>query len=171
MNMLDHLAERNLQPSKYNGVFLDECSATFLLWNLSGELVGYQTYCPSKPKNHGKTPREQRYFTFVSRQDRQVKLAVWGMESYKTYEPLYLVEGIFDACRLHNLGFSCVAVLGNNPEHLKSWLDTLPNKKVAVCQGDSAGKVLARYGDEAIYLPLDKDCGDLSDSELLTLLK
>jgi hypothetical protein len=41
----------------------------------------------------------------------------------------------------------------------------LPHKLIAVCDGDSAGKKLAKYGNEVIYLPEKEDVGSLSDEQ------
>jgi len=165
--MLAHLKTRGLNPSKYSGVAIDVDSVTFPLWNLSGQMVGYQVYKPNAEKNHNLEPRDQRYYTYVSRfGGKEPSLAVWGLETVTSDKPLYLVEGVFDACKLHNLGLSAVAVLSCDPKHLKSWLGTLPQKKVAVCEGDSAGRKLAKFGNSAVFLPEGKDVGELSDEEL-----
>ncbi|WP_199028806.1 toprim domain-containing protein [Ralstonia sp. ASV6] len=167
-----HLAERWLNPSRYRGVFVAEDSATFALWNFSGQMVGYQTYRPDRPKNHDGDPREGRYFTFVSRYGgRTPELAVWGLETVDPGRPLFLCEGVFDACRLHALGLSCVATLGSDPKPLRQWLNCLPQLKVAVCDGDAAGRKLAKFADEAVFLPDGKDAGDLSENELRDALR
>jgi hypothetical protein len=167
--MLAHLSGRCLDPSKYSGVAVDVDSVTFPLWNLSGQMVGYQVYKPNAEKNHQLAPRDQRYFTYVTRAGgKEPALAVWGIETVSSNKPLYLVEGVFDACKLHNLGLSAVAVLSCDPKHLKSWLATLPQKKVAVCEGDAAGRKLAKFGNSAVFLPEGKDVGSLNDEELAT---
>ncbi|WP_198172410.1 MULTISPECIES: toprim domain-containing protein [Burkholderia] len=169
--MRQHLAERGLNPALYNGVFLADDSVTFALWNLSGQMVGYQTYRPDMPKAYDGDPREQRYFTFVSRfGGRTPELAVWGMETVRYSAPLFLCEGVFDACRLHTLGLACVATLGNDPKPLRAWLRCLPNRTVAVCDGDAAGRKLAKFADEAVYLPDETDAGDLSEVDLRAAL-
>lgn len=165
--MLEHLKSRGLNPQRYSSVTVDSDSVTFPLWNLSGQMVGYQVYKPKAEKNHKLEPKDQRYYTYVSRfGGKGPALAVWGLETVDNSKPLYLVEGVFDACRLHNLGLSAVAVLSCDPKHLKSWLNTLPQPKVAVCEGDSAGRKMAKYGDSVVYLPEGKDVGELTDEEL-----
>ena len=135
-------------------------------------MVGYQVYNPSNVKNHKLAPRDQKYYTYVTRaDDRHPALAVWGLETVSQDKPLYLVEGVFDACKLHNLGLSALAVMGCDPKHLQSWLATLPHKKVAVCDGDVSGRKLAKYADHAVFLPLGKDVGDLTVEELTEYFK
>lgn len=168
--MKRHLKSRNLNLSLYSGTSVTGESVTFPLWNLSGQMVGYQVYQPDKPKCHHGPPRDQRYYTYVSRYGGgQPAAAVWGLETWRPSKPLFLCEGVFDACRLHNAGISAIAVLGADPVHLKSWLGSLPNAKVAVVQGDAAGRKLAKYGDLSIRLPEGKDVGDLAKAEFKTI--
>ena len=59
------LLNRGLSPDKIN-VIIDEDSqvATFLLYNMSGQIVGYQTYRPGRPKvGQGISPEMAKYFT------------------------------------------------------------------------------------------------------------
>ncbi|MDB5777546.1 MAG: hypothetical protein JWP38_3679 [Herbaspirillum sp.] len=169
--MQQHLADRGLDVRRYSSVYVDQDRATFALWNLSGQMVGYQVYRPDMPKNGDGHPRDQRYYTFVSRYGAKTpQLAVWGIETLRPGAPVFLVEGVFDACKLHNLGLAAVATLGSDPQHLCSWLKCLPCRKVALVEGDSAGKKLAKYGDEAMFLPLGKDAGDMNEQELAVIL-
>lgn len=172
--MLDHLLKRHMNIGLYSGAYVDEASATFALWNLSGQMVGYQTYRPDKPKLRGRNfdPMEMRYYTYISRYGgADPATTAWGLETLYWPGPTYLCEGIFDACRLHSHGFSALAMLGSNPVHLASWLRTLPYELVSVVQGDEAGKKLAKFGDKAVYLPPGRDVGDLSETEFLQTFK
>lgn len=169
--MREHLLARGLEPDRYSSVFVDTDRATFALWNLSGQMVGYQTYRPDRDKNRNDDPREQRYFTFVSRFDGKVPaLAVWGLETLSPDKPVYLCEGVFDACKLHQLGLSAIATLGSDPAPLRGWLKCLPQRKIAVCDGDAAGQKLAKFADQAIFLPEGMDAGDLSTEALREIL-
>ena len=160
--MLQHLKDRWLVPEKYTGITITPLVATFPLWNVSGKMVGYQTYNPSKPKTHNpKNPHDAKYFTYSTKNE----LAVWGLETVDWLaidKPIFLTEGIFDAARLHYYGLQAIAVLGNNPKHLSNWLNLLPSNTVSVVQGDLAGKKLAKFGNFSIFLPETKDVGDLS---------
>lgn len=141
--------------------------ATFALWNLSGQLVGYQTYTPHAPKGRQENPRDQRYFTYVT----PGQLGVWGLESLNVRRRvLYLAEGIFEACLLHRLGYAAIAVLGNDPQHLKSWLRTLSVRTVAILQGDGPSQHLRKYADSAIQLATGTDLADYSFLEINTLI-
>ena len=164
--MTEHLQSRYFNPALYSGAIVDVDRLTVLIWNLVGQLVGYQVYRPDCSKNHLFNPRDQRYFTFVSRFGGTTPaLAVWGLETLLPYSPVFICEGIFDACRLHWFGIPAIAALTSDPKHLRSWLACLPNRKIAVCDGDVAGRKLAKYGDASIMLPDGADIGSLTSSE------
>lgn len=163
MNTVEQkLRERHLDPTKYH-VSWDEEVATFSLFNLSGQMVGYQNYRWNSNKKKNNDPRESRYYTWMEKD----KLAVWGLETfYYRNDLLFLTEGVFDAVRLHNLGLPAIAVLSNNPKKLRGWLRTLNRHVVAICDGDKAGRQLAKLGDEAVILNDDEDLGDLSEKKV-----
>lgn len=172
MDMVQHLKDRWFDPILYPTVSVDGTEMTLPLYNMSGKMVGYQTYNPTLPKCHVDDPRQARYFTWVTKPSgsKNSELAVWGLETVHWADSvLFLTEGVFDACRLHWYGLPAVAVLSNNPVHLVDWLKALPSKKVACVQGDSAGLKLAKYGDRSVMLPEGKDVGDLNEDEFLTL--
>ncbi len=132
---------------------LDEVEqvATFYLWNLSGQLVGYQQYRPNGEKKAQNSPREGKYFTYK----KQPTVAVWGVESlHLTPNVVFLTEGLFDAARLTERGYSALAVLSNNPSpDLANWLKCLNRRVVAVCDDDAAGRKLAKFGGySSIYV-------------------
>ena len=149
---------------------LDEAEqvATFYLWNLSGQLVGYQQYRPNGEKKAQNSPREGKYFTYK----KQPTVAVWGVESlHLTPDVVFLTEGLFDAARLTERGFSALAVLSNNPTaDLANWLACLNRKVVAVCDNDAAGQKLAKFGDCCVFTT-DKDLGDSTDEFVTNLLE
>jgi hypothetical protein len=168
MNLHDHLRSRYFDTSLYANVAVSDDYATFPLFNMSGQMVGFQSYNPSLPKAHVDDPRLARYYTWVTKPcaSKNAEVAVWGLETvHWADDTLFLTEGVFDACRLHWHGLPAVAVLSNNPDHLLSWLKAMPSKKVACVQGDKAGMKLAKYGDEAVMLPESKDVGDLTEDE------
>jgi len=175
--IVEHLKQRRLTPGLYSGVWLNEHEdiCTFGLWNLSGQLVGFQQYRPLALKKINGRPSEAKYFTLLSKVDGKAKLGVFGLD---TLDPLnrivFLVEGIFDAAPLHQKGANALATLTNNPKHLASWLKSLGYWTVALCEGDNAGKKLATVADEAIFLPEGLDPGDMPDSwfdQLLVALR
>lgn len=162
-----HLRDRHLNLKLHRPV-VDEVErvATFFLWNLSGQLVGYQQYRPEGEKKPQNNPKQGKYFTYR----KQPTHTVWGVESLcLTPNVVFLTEGVFDAARLTNRGFSSLAMLSNNPNHdVRNWLTCLNRKVVAVCDNDAAGRRLAKFGDVAVFTH-DKDLGD-SDEEYVTQL-
>lgn len=166
--MLQHLSDRYFNPALYDGVTVADDSLTVMLWNLSGQCVGYQRYNPGQPKRDVQDPGKQKYYSYITKPcaSNTSELAVFGLETVTwTDSILFLTEGIFDCSRLHWHGLPAIAILGNNPKHLRAWLSTLPSQKIVCVQGDKAGQSLASYGDQAILLGEDKDVGNLSDEE------
>ena len=145
-----HLTNRHLKPALYKGIVIDTDVVTFPLWNLSGQRVGYQQYRPNGSKQYRKNPKEGRYFTYISKDN---PITAWGLDLLNPKDKtIYLTEGIFSACRFHNHGYNALATLGNDPKHLKHWLKCLGYNLVAICDGDKAGKKLAKYGHKSIQL-------------------
>jgi len=166
--LAQHLHSRHLNLELHRPMLDDEAQvATFYLWNLSGQLVGYQQYRPNGDKKAANSPREGKYFTYK----KQPTLAVWGVESlHLTPDVVFLTEGVFDAARLTERGYSALAVLSNNPSpDLANWLACLNRRVVAVCDDDAAGRKLAKFGDQAVYMTA-KDLGDSTDEEVTELL-
>lgn len=172
--LLKHLKSRHVNLELYKGLSLSEedHSATFMLWNLSGQLVGYQQYRPHRPKvDHSLNPRELRYFTYATKTDVSSQMhAVFGLDLLDTNnKTLFVVEGVFDAVRLHNLGLNALALLACHPKQMCSWLWSMDYTVVPVCEGDAAGqklKVMAN-SDLVEYLPENVDLGDMTDEEVL----
>lgn len=165
----DHLLSRHLDLELHRPALDDaEGVATFYLWNLSGQLVGYQQYRPTGEKKPQNNPKQGKYFTYR----KQPTLAVWGVESlHLSPNVVFLTEGVFDACRLTEKGYSALAVLSNNTGwDLKNWLSMLNRKVVAVCDNDDAGRKLAKFGDVAVFTT-DKDLGDSTDEYVTELLR
>lgn len=166
MDVKKHLLERDLNPNLYT-VSWDDETACFALWNLSGQYCGYQQYRPFAPKTTRNDPREGRYFTWAK--DR---LAVWGLESWDfRKDVLFVTEGVFDACKLHNLGLPAVAVLANDPKRLRPWLGSLARLTVAVCDADAAGASLSKLCRRSLTVAHGKDLGDLSQTQVFDFVK
>lgn len=167
MDMKEHLAGRHLNPSHYQ-MHWDGETACFYLFNLSGEFCGYQQYRPGASKTHKNSPKKGRYYTYL----KDGSLGVWGLETFNFRKDLlFLTEGVFDACRLHNLGLPAVAVLANDPKRTRFWLRTLNRRTVAVCDNDEAGRRLANSCDTALFCAAGKDLGDMTENEVKDLLK
>lgn len=158
--LVEHLKSRYLDLELHKPVLdLENDLATFYLWNLSGGMVGYQQYRRTGLKKPQNNPKEGKYFTLR----KQPTVAVWGVESlHLTPDLLFVTEGVFDACRLTQLGYSAVAALSNDPGNdFKNWLKMLNRTVVVVADNDSAGRKLAKYGDY-VEFTTDKDLGDSS---------
>ena len=173
-----HLLDRHCKAAMYNNsLVLDEDNrvVTFLLWNLSGQLVGYQQYRPDCTDKATKNNPEKRYYTFLGEEGDENKarkrLGVFGIEMLKRGGRVFLTEGIFDACRFHYYGFPALALLSNNPKPLKSFLSMLNRELIAVCDGDDGGKKLAKYGDIAVHCPKGKDVSDLTNDEFNKIIR
>lgn len=181
-----HLISRGLDPDRI-GLVVDEKTntATFFLYNLSGKLVGYQQYNPAGEKGfshrNSKADRSlMKYYTYVSgnTKDRTKEIAVWGLDTYQSDHPyLFLVEGIFDAVSLHNVGVPAIALLANDPDQKTlTWLRTLPQKRIVICDNDQseskekknlAGNKLAKAGHVAYTVPQPyKDLNEMPQEEV-----
>lgn len=175
-DLIQHLKGRGIDPEKTRVIIDEEDGDTyFFLYNLSGQMVGYQKYNPKYPKTgQGKLndPRLAKYFNWVSDEGYGKKVAVWGLESLEwTNEYLFITEGIFDIARVHESGYPGIAVLCNDPsESLKSWLETLPQKKIVIYDNDKAGKKLKKLGDYSFTIESAKDLNDLSREEAKVFL-
>jgi hypothetical protein len=80
---MDHLFNRGINPKKTYFVFDKETNDTFFfLYNLSGDLVGFQKYNPDNVKASG-LGWLGRYFTKVYKEaSGHSKIAVYGLETY-----------------------------------------------------------------------------------------
>lgn len=166
--VLEHLKDRHVDLNLHRPwIDEDERVAVFYLYNLSGSIIGYQQYRPDADKMKDNHPKEGRYFTYR----KQPTLAVWGVESlHLTPHVVFLTEGVFDAARLTERGYSALAVLTDNPtKDLRNWLSMLNRKVVAVCDNDKAGRRLAKFGDVAVFTE-DKDLGEADDEYVTRLL-
>lgn len=171
MVVLENLKSRHFDLAVHTAwVDEDEGVATFPLWNLSGQMVGFQQYRPAANKKRDNHPRDSRYFSW--RKDKVV--GVWGLESWKFSNTLFVTEGVFDAARLTSRGFSAVATLSNDVDSsLSRWLWTVRRYRpvVAVCDNDSAGRKLAKCGHVAHVMEDGKDMGEASDEYVASFLR
>jgi 5S rRNA maturation endonuclease (ribonuclease M5) len=153
-------------------VWMDETNqiATFPLYNLAGVLLGYQQYRPYGSKSVNNDPREGKYFT---RKLSASEPTYWGIESWNLSNTLFLVEGLFDAARLTSLGYSALATFTNNPgENFNGFIHLVKQIRpvVSLCDNDSAGLKLAKYGHTHATLTSGKDAGEADKQELLEVL-
>jgi len=161
-NIHQHLKDRHLNVELHRPIVdeVEHC-ASFILWNLSGQLVGYQQYRPLSNKKPFNDPKESKYFTYI----KQPTVTVWGLESfYISNGPIFITEGLFDAARLTNKNQTAFAMLcGNPPKDYYNWLHSLNRPIVAVCDNDPEGKKLAKFANYFEISQGSKDLGDSSD--------
>lgn len=170
-SVLLHLYDRYLDLSLHTA-WIDESNgvATFPLYNLLGKIVGYQQYRPEGEKKKFNNPKEGKYFTY--RKDNVV--GVWGLESWNLSNTLFITEGVFDAARLTDRGYSAIAMLANDLDRAhQNWLWVVRHQRpvVAVCDNDKAGLKLAKYGTTSYIMEDDKDLGEASDQFVSDFLK
>jgi hypothetical protein len=171
MTILDHLRSRYFDTNLHR-VWVDENGrvAVFPIWNLSGQLIGYQQYKPDANKVISNNPHKSRYFTRL----KDKKIGVWGLESWNLSNTLFVTEGIFDACRITNHGHSAICVFGNSvSSSTMRWFETVRKFRpvVAVCDDDDSGRKLARLGLLSVTVEGYKDLGDASEDYVKELCK
>lgn len=159
-----HLQKRCLDVSKYPSVIVLTDVVIFPLWNLSGQYTGYQQYRPNADKKKRNHPREGRYYTSLHGDKNEKPIGVWGLESYYYRDDvLFICEGIFDTCRLHNIGLPAVALLSSDHGHYKNWLTSIGRKIYKV--EDDHGSNLGPY--EAVKVPPHRsDLGECTLEEI-----
>lgn len=167
-DMKTHLVERRMDLNLHTAFVSDDDVVVFPLWNLTGQMVGYQQYRPTASKERQNDPREGRYFT-----KRRGDVGVWGLESWSRPGPLFVVEGIFDAAAVTHCGGAAIALLANDPDKSTlRWLWTVRRfrKVVAVCDSDKAGAKLAKVGHIAHTVETYKDLGDAPNEYVTNMI-
>lgn len=159
-----HLKQRYLNFDVHSPI-LDEQNqiATFLLYNLSGQIIGYQRYNPNGNKNI-----KGKYFTWRNR----TTVALWGLETLTiSKSPIFITEGIFDATRLTFHHQTAFATLANDPPRdYWNFLSLLNRPIVVVCDNDTAGRKLAKFGHYVEIPPDNKDLGEAPDDYVMYLI-
>lgn len=170
MKLIEHLRSRGINPKLYR---LSKCYSTnkitFLLYNLSGQIVGYQHYRPLiEEKGVKNNPKLGRYFTKLPK----ATIGVFGLELLNPKDKrLFVVEGVFKAGVLHRLGYNAIAVLGANPVPLRGWFKAMRGqwKLIAIGDADKAGKELVKIVGEGFQSP--KDLDEMTDEEIRRLIE
>lgn len=171
MTVTEHLKSRHLDLHLHK-VWISEklYCASFPIWNLSGQLLGYQRYRPGASKALNNDPREGRYFTRLVDGD----VGVWGLESWSLSSTLFIAEGIFDAARLTERGYSAICTFSNDVSPALArwlWITRQNRYVVAVCDNDAAGSKLAKYASTSHVVYGSKDIAEASDDYVSTFLK
>jgi DNA primase len=165
-----HLIERGMDPSKYPISYdNEEGIITFMLYNGTGSIVGYQQYRPSQPSKQKKNdPKSGRYYTYLPKDTD----GVFGLDVLNPEDrTIYIVEGVFKASVLHRLGYNAIAVLTSTPKRLRPWFKILRQtwNLVAIGDNDSAGQKLVNIVKNGFQSPTDLD--EMSDEDIKSLLR
>ena len=171
MNIYAHLKERNVNIDLHRPIIDEEnCIATYLLYNLSGQIVGYQQYNPLGDKKINNKPNA-KYYTYVSKNKSSVVL--YGLESlHLTDGVIYVTEGNYDAMRLTNKGQSALATLTNSPsKDVINQLTLLNRPIVVVCDNDESGRKLAKCGHYVEVVEGAKDLAEAPDFYVNQLIR
>jgi len=162
-SITEHINTRHVDTILHRPI-LTENSATFLLYNLSAQLTGWQKYSPLLPHlSANKT--DGRYYTYRVPH----LIALFGLESYtSSTQRVFVTEGIFDAVRLTKYGECALALLTNSPNSsMLNFLYCLPNQITAICDNDIGGRALSlrmKKITNSIITPPSKDLGDASET-------
>jgi len=167
-----HLRDRGLMLEMYSDVFVSETDgvATFLLWNLSGQLVGYQVYNPNGTKKEKTNLKNMKYRTQVGGSFHQ---PVWGLCSIRPEtKVVFLVEGVFDAAKLHATGFAALAIFSSaGSKQLTQFLNLLPYRLISILDNDDSSKSFSSFSDVILVTPSPyKDVGEMPIEELKNFL-
>jgi len=168
MNLHQHLKDRHLDVSLYSSVIICDDVVVFPLWNLSGQWCGYQQYRPEADKAAKNHPRDGRYYTSLHGSKYEKPIGVWGVDTLH-FDPhiVVIVEGVFDACRLHNRGIPAVALLSSSYKSYRNWINSLGRKVYKV--EDDHGSSLGPY--QNLHLPDGVgDLGECSEQQLTTVI-
>lgn len=158
MDVIEHLKSRHCDLELHKPYIGDEC-ASFMLYNLSGQITGYQQYRPLSTKQKSNNPKESRYFTYSPKNS----ISLFGFETFSFSRTLFVVEGIFDACKASYLGYSVLAVLSSNPNpSVKQLFQILRANRPVVSICDSGFTHLKKIGHNFHEMKQ----GDLGDASL-----
>lgn len=156
-----HLLNRGLAPHFYN-LSVGEGIVVFPLYDFGGKQVGYQNYRPFAERNH-KNVKEARYFTYLPKAVN----GYFGTETLKWPGPVYLVEGVFKAAKLHSLGHAAISMMGSETKQHRTQLRLLRREYIGIGDPDAAGEKFARALN-GFTSPLDLD--EMSDEAVEELL-
>jgi len=159
------LLERGLK--NYKGVILGNGTVHFLLYSLTGKITGYQRYKPDglKSSRSNRLGSAAKYYTYITKGE----MGFWGSESYDPKAPLFFTEGVFNAVKIHNSGYPCLAILCSTPsKEMAGFFNTLPNPKIILRDNDGhAVNTFSRMQGLKLYPPPQYgDIGDMPQGEV-----
>ena len=174
ISLRDHLISRGYNPEPLGSILSEEEGIVyFLLWNLSGQLVGFQQYRPNAPKT-GNHPKDCRYYTYTTKIGNHSVPAIWGLHNYSLEtKRIFIVEGIFDAVKLISAGECCFALLGNaGSKSIQQWLSLLRVEKISILDADESSNGLKKLSDRWFVTPAPyKDLGEMPIEEVNNFLR
>lgn len=161
----EHLRTRGLNPELYTIWYGDNDEVVFPLHNLQGTLVGVLRYRPWGDKK-SKNPDLAKYKPSMPK----ATLGFFGVETLAYPGPVYLVEGVFKAAKLHNLGFCALAILGSDATFLRDQIFLLRQFRgvVGIGDNDAAGKKFVK--DVGDGFTTYKDLDELEDDEVRSMI-
>ena len=165
-----HLIKRHVNINLHRPI-ITQNAATFLLYNLSKQLVGWQRYSPNSP-HLSSNDVNGKYYTYRTPH----QLALFGFEAYEiTSQCIFVTEGIFDAVRITKYGKSALALLTNSPNSsMLNLLSCLPNKITIIIDNDKGGDTLykkTKHITSSFIRPPEKDLGECDESFITSILK
>lgn len=165
----EHLRQRGFNPALYSNCCIDTVDnvLTVYMYTATGAITGFQQYRPNADKLKANNPRDGRYYTYIAKGN----IPMWGVESLAySAERVYVVEGIFDACRLHNLGVPAIACFGSYNDQLKNWLVCTGRKVYTINDSVGVNNKLSCFKN--IELPSGRgDVGECTDKEIEHMLR
>ena len=166
---IKHLKHRKYDVNRYKHHYICGDIITFVLYNLSGQMIGYQEYNWKVEKSKVATLQgvknkdNKRYYTYVS----EGQSAVWGLENLDCEQSiLFITEGIFKASAIQACGYNAIATLSNNPKHLRNFLSSLPYKTIVIADNDKAGMKLLSFGDHGCVFTDNLEPDEMATGQL-----
>ena len=159
---IQHLYDRGMRVNRYHNLGIGEGVVTFPLYEFGGRMVGYQDYRPFAPRN-SKNVREARYFTYLPKK----VFGYFGLEFLEWPGPVYLVEGVFKAAKLHRLGLPAIALMGSETKQHMNQLKFMGRPYIGIGDNDKAGQ---KFADELNGFTSPTDLDEMTDDEVKELL-
>jgi hypothetical protein len=169
-----HLMDRGWRPWLNSFVDWDSEVVTFPLFSHGTahshcpKWIGYQRYRWDQPKVRGNNALNQRYYTYV--QTEHKGMAVYGWDNVFGHGPLFICEGIWDALKVTNCWWDCIALTTNQPtKQMVGWLKdvTRGRRVVALMDRGEPYERWMRIATEAWYPPERyNDIGDMPLDEV-----
>lgn len=160
----EHIRERCSVLLGYPSVYVDyeKELVTFLCWSIEGKLKSTLVYNWLGDKKARGT-ENAKYLSFGD-------ATTFGLDCINPCYTVYVVEGVWDALTLRGLGYQALALKSNNTsKEVKKFLRKLIT--IAVCDGDYAGRKIAKLTDRAIFLPEGSDPNSIDKRSLIKLLE